>query len=317
MIIAVDAMGGDNAPDEIVHGALDYAMASEDKVLLVGSEARIRGCMNSSGSSFIRISDVDGENTPDDRGNRRLPPSLRKVFSLVETGAADCAVTFCDTAKAVVAGVRVLRRLPGVRRPAIPVAIPMGDRFLTLVDAGANPTCSAEDLVCFGLMGGFYARTAHGIAEPRVGLLNIGAEGSKGHGVIRDALLRMEKSFPFSFVGNVEGHEMFNDKADVLVCDGFVGNVLLKGLEGFASHIFEIMGANGRGASRDGLAARFSPEIYGGAPLLGVMGTIIVGHGRSRRDSVKSSLGLAAKLQRLGLPQGMGRFFQDGALPSV
>jgi glycerol-3-phosphate acyltransferase PlsX len=316
MIIAVDAMGGDNAPEEIVRGAEKFALASEKMVLLVGSRARIEAFMNPSGSPFIKILDVDGDIDKDEITHRRLPASLRETFGLVARGEADCAVTFCDTANAVVAGVRVLKRLSGIRRPAIPVAIPRGDGFVVLVDAGANPSCGVEDLISFGLMGAFYAASALGIENPRVGLLNIGAEGSKGHNVIRMARTRMEKAFPFPFAGNVEGHEMFSGKTDVLVCDGFVGNVLLKGLEGLASHIFELSGSHGHGFHGSGLAERFSPEIYGGAPLLGVNGTVIVGHGRSGRDSVTSSLILASRLQMLGLPQGIGQLFRNRPFPS-
>lgn len=287
MKIAIDATGGDFGPDEIVKGCLDFIRKGDSGLLLVattgfspGIEEYFRDGID---PEKIEIVPVDSRRTSDIPA--RIPPALWETLRIVSEGRADWAVTFSDTGAAILAGVKLFGRISGIHRPAIPVTIPAPGGQVILIDAGANPICGPGDLLSFARLGVAYFSALDADSSPRVGLLNIGVEGRKGSAGIRAARNLLESDGAFNFVGNVEAHEMFESRADILVCDGFVGNILLKGLEGFASAFV-------RGEEDE----RLNPETYGAAPLLGIAGNLLIGHGRSKARAVRNSLFLAQRL---------------------
>lgn len=303
MKIAIDTEGGDYAPEEIIRGCLDFVPVGGSTLLLVGSRDRTDVEIESFGdsASLVKIEFVTVDPERSREIPARIPPTLWETVRLTAEGFSDWAVTFNDTGSAILAGVRIFGRIPGIHRPAIPVTIPAPGGQVILIDAGANPICGPDDLLSFARLGAAYFMALGTGQSPRVGLLNIGAEGRKGNASIRTARNLFEIDGGFNFVGNVEAHEMFESKADILVCDGFVGNILLKGLEGFASAFV--------GGERDD--DRLNPDTYGAAPLLGISGNILIGHGRSKAPAVRNSLFLAQRLYEKQLTRRIKDYFLE------
>ncbi len=332
MRIAVDAMGGDFAPGEIVAGTFRAAVALADQVeewLLVGREDAIRSAAAALGPWPPRVrivhadEVVDMGESPAVAVRRKKNSSINQAVALVRSGEAAAVFSAGNTGALVAAATLKLRPLEGVLRPAIATTIPGGGRFpWVLIDAGANTDCTAEMLVQFAVMGAVYAREILGIPEPRVGLLSVGEEDVKGNEVTREAFGRLRAS-PLNFVGNVEGHDLFEDQVDVVVCDGFVGNIVLKTSESVA-HFFgrllretltttpwRALGAwLIRGGLRE-LRTRADASSYGGAPLLGVPGVCIVAHGASRAEAVANGLRVTVEAVRREVPQKVARGVQE------
>jgi phosphate acyltransferase len=318
-VIAVDAMGGDYAPDEIVAGALAAQREHGLSTLLTGPPARLRPVIaRLGGGSELRVvpaEDVLGMEEGALAGFRRPRSSLAVACQLVRRGQATAVVSAGPTGAIVASARHRLLPLPGVPRPGLAVVLPTHPTPTVLIDAGATADPKPEMLLQFGQLGVAYAQIALGTAVPRVGLLTIGAEPGKGNALTRRAheLLAAEPpggGLPLHFAGNVEGGDLMAGAVDVIVTDGFTGNVALKTLEGslrFAAG--ELRAAlTGTRTARIGallqrrglreLSARLDAETYGGAALLGLGGTVVIAHGASTARAVTAACALAANLSR-------------------
>ncbi|MDQ1712734.1 MAG: phosphate acyltransferase [Frankiaceae bacterium] len=287
-------MGGDSAPDTVVDGALLVADERPDvQVLLVGPEgvaAELLDRRNAAGRFPVvnATQHIAMDEDPARAVRAKRDASVRVAARLVRDGAADATVSVGSTGAAMAAALFTLGRLPGVTRPAIAVVVPALNGPVVLLDAGANPDAGPDLLAQFALAGVAYA-TTRGIDQPRVGLLSNGAEPGKGDET-RKAAYALLETLPIDFVGNVEGHDVaLGGRADVVVTDGFTGNVLLKGIEGALA------------MSGAAVPDRLDPERLGGALLLGVDGIAVLGHGSSSARAVASCVGLAADAVADGL----------------
>jgi glycerol-3-phosphate acyltransferase PlsX len=310
MRIAVDAMGGDYAPEETVRGAVGFARGGEAQVLLCGPqhvlmEQLARNGVQDGLVEVVHAPEVVGMDEPPTTPIRRKPRSSVSVATdLVRDGAADAVVSVGNTGAFMAKAFMSLGTVPGVDRPAIAVTMPANTGLIVLVDAGANVDCREEMLVQFAVMGSIYASTLSGIESPKVALLNIGSEYVKGDRKSKRAHELLQAA-PINFTGNVEGNTMFSGEADVIVCDGFVGNVALKVAEGTVRVLQtrlrrELMGSlRGRiGAwilrePFERLRTNLDYATYGGGLLAGLNGVCVAGHGRSRARAVSNALRLA------------------------
>jgi len=320
MRIAVDAMGGDHAPSEVVAGAVAAAreLPGITRLFLLGKEDLLHEELNRHGPLSDRIevracSEVVGmEEAPASAVRRKRDSSISRAVDMVKAGEADAIFSAGNTGAAVAATLLKLRTLEGVIRPAIAAVMPTLRKPFVLVDAGATPDCSPVNLLQFALMGSIYSNKILGVESPRVGLLSVGSEESKGNQMTKDTFQLFEKA-RLNFQGNVEGHDLFEGRVDVVVCDGFVGNVVLKTSESVAhamkswmreeflkTPIRKLGASLLRGAIRS-LKNKTDPDIYGGAPLLGVNGICIIGHGSARANTIKNGIRVAmeAVAQRL------------------
>lgn len=312
--IAVDAMGGDRAPDEVVHGAVAAARSGVD-VVLVGDDARIAALLGDSGATgeidIVPASQVIGmAEDPGSAIRDKKDASVTVAARLVATGEAQGMVSAGSTGAAMAAAVFVIGRIRGVSRPAIATLLPLGKIIL---DAGANLSCRPEHLVQFAVMGSALSISHFGITEPAVGLLNIGEEEGKGRDLEKEAHRLLSAVPGVRFVGNVEGGDLATDRADVIVTDGFTGNVLLKAAEGAARMALRLMlEAVADPAYHEAVAtlspallevrARLDPEGTGGAALLGVDGNVVIAHGSSSRVAIDNAIALAAESSDHDLP---------------
>ncbi|MFN0245083.1 MAG: phosphate acyltransferase PlsX [Planctomycetota bacterium] len=310
--IALDVMGGDRAPDAILRGALaacspvgKLRMAPE-RLVLVGDEHTIRARLvdlgGDPGFAIRHATQVIGMGESPATALRAKPDSsIGSMILATKSGEAGAAVSMGNTGAVVGAATLGLGTLPGVRRPGIAVTLDLTGHPLTLLDMGANIAPKPEHLYQYAVMGSVYTRDCLGKDSPRVGLLNIGEEESKGTDLLKSAW-QMLKSSSLDFVGNLEGNDLFQNKAEVVVTDGFTGNVVLKLLEEFASFMLRLsmseLAAQGIRGAPEALA-RVKKSIdyseYGGALLLGVNGIVVIGHGRSDENAVANAIGLAAR----------------------
>jgi glycerol-3-phosphate acyltransferase PlsX len=312
MRIAIDAMGGDNAPDEIIAGVLESIelLDENDELILVGPKERIEAQLPSLRSREGAIAVVDA---PEVIGMDEIPiESLRKkpkssiavIAKLAKRGQTDAVISAGNTGASVAAFQMRMRNLPGVIRPGIAVVFPTFEGPVTICDVGANIACKPIHLYQYGVMARMYSKHLLGIENPRVGLMSIGQEDAKGNEVIKKVRELMKSDAEMNFLGNIEGRDIFEGVCDVAVCEGFVGNVILKLTEGLVDGLFKAI----RGellAEKLQLAMKFKPVIariykkydyneYGGALLLGVNGTAIICHGSSRSRTIKNAI-LASK----------------------
>ncbi len=316
MRVAVDAMGGDYAPGEVVAGALAAAEELGHTVILVGQEEAIKKHVRYSRRRRVEIVHapevVAMHEAPAGAVRRKKQSSIVRAVSLVKEGLADAAVSAGHTGATMAAALLVLGRVGNIDRPAIASVIPNATGRTVLLDVGANVDCKPHNLVQFAVMGAVYAEKVLGVPRPRVGLLSVGGEDCKGNELTL-ATLPLLRQAGLNFVGNVEGHDVFAGTADVVVCDGFVGNVVLKASEGLIKTLESLLGeeVGKRVTARLGVALawtavrglrrRLDYAEYGGAPLLGVNGVVIVAHGRSRARAIKNAVRAAgeASIQEL------------------
>jgi len=309
--IALDAMGGDHAPQEIVKGALLAAAEYQVEVLLVGREEDVRRELAAASATTPRnIEVVDAREVVemDDTAiaplRRKRNSSIRVCANLVSEGRADAFVSAGNTGATWTSARVVMGMIEGVSRPALAAILPNAKRHTLLLDVGANVDAKPNHLREFAVMGHFYAQMVFGIDSPRVGLLSIGEEEGKGNELTKE-VFRVLKETGLNFIGNAEGRDVYNGNADVIVCDGFIGNVVLKASEALGEMITrtireelmrnwqrKIGGLLARSAF-DELKARMDYSEYGGAPLLGVKGGCIVCHGRSNAKAIKNALRVA------------------------
>lgn len=313
MRIAVDAMGGDRAPGEAVKGAVRAATNLGVEVSLVGDRSVLEQCLGSCGPydaklvSVVNASQIVGMDEPGATSVRRKrDASICVATRLVKDGHADAVVSAGNTGATLSAAMLYLRCIPGVERPGIASVFPTVDGRVLCLDLGANVDCRPRQLVDFAVMGQVYSNRVLGVERPRIGLLNIGEEECKGNEVTKEAYALLQHDPRFSFSGNCEGDELFSGKFDVVVCDGFVGNVVLKTTEGAASLLFESVRREVLSSALCRLAGllvrplmrrvvkRLAYEEYGGALLLGVNGVCVIGHGRSSAKAFESALAFAA-----------------------
>ena len=322
--IAIDAMGGDCGPRAVIAGALAAARGQTIGLILVGRADAVRAELSRSrgpvpaGVTVVDADAVVGMDEAPATALRRKPgASITVAARLVARGDAAALFSAGNTGATVVAARSAFGMLGGVARPALATTVPTRRGVSVLLDAGANATCRPRHLVQFAIMGAVYARVALGIAQPRIGLLSTGAEETKGNALTREAH-RLLKAAGMGFLGNVEAHEVFSGRADVLVCDGFTGNIALKSTEGLAELMFELLAAElspARGPSASpalqGAVRRLLRRIdyteYGGAPLLGVAGLAVVGHGRSSAKAVQHGVAMTHRYAAQRIVQRIGR----------
>jgi glycerol-3-phosphate acyltransferase PlsX len=309
--IAIDAMGGDHAPGYIVDGAVAAARHLDVQLALVGQTAAVEAALESHpdwrslGIEVVEAPDVIGmADSPVASLRRRPRASIRVAAELVASRYAAALFSAGSTGAAVMAAHAAFGMIPGVDRPALATIIPTRLSPTVLLDAGANVECRPQHLLHFAVMGGVYARLALRVERPRIGLLSIGEEATKGNDLTREAH-RLLKAAPMNFIGNVEARDVYSGVADVIVCDGFTGNVVLKISEGLVETVETLLGDELQGtfSSQVGYLLsrrafrRFRRRVdyseYGGAPLLGVAGLAVVGHGRSSVKAVRNAVAMA------------------------
>ncbi|MBZ5501412.1 MAG: phosphate acyltransferase PlsX [Acidobacteriia bacterium] len=315
-IIALDAMGGDHAPRAEVEGAILAARELGVRILLVGIEDVVRQELDRHRHRGLPIEVVNATevitmtDSPSQAFRRKKESSLHVAARLVRDGKADALVTAGNTGAAMTVARFVLGTLPSVDRPALAAAFPnMKEKVSVILDVGANVDSKAAQIEQYAVMGEIYYRAIWGVKRPRVALLSIGEEEMKGNEVTREAFNRL-KHLPLNFTGNVEGRDVFRGNVDVIVCDGFIGNIALKISEGVVEHLGGML----KKAIKSSLASQLGYALsrrafgefrkrtdyseYGGAPLLGVRGITVIGHGRSNPNAVKNAIRVAAELCR-------------------
>ena len=324
MRIAVDAMGGDHAPGSIIDGALAAARHLNIGLVLTGRSDLIDAELArhpDAGELDIRVIDapdvVGMSESPTSALRRKSRTSIRQAADAVARGEAGALVSAGNTGATVMAAHASFGMLPSVDRPALAATVPSGDALGVLLDVGANADCRAPHLLQFAVMGSVYAKVAFGIDDPRIGLLSIGEEEGKGNELIRDAH-QLLKSSALHFVGNVEAREVYKGSADVIVCDGFTGNIALKVSEGLVDTVERLLGEElsrtfsgmvGSLLSRRAFR-RFSRRLdyseYGGAPLLGVGAVCFVCHGRSSAKAIRNAVAMAHRFGAAGFLERIG-----------
>jgi glycerol-3-phosphate acyltransferase PlsX len=305
LTIAIDAMGGDFGPAPIVEGTLQALRERNFKALLVGDVAVLKSLIPYEyldKISFIEATDVLDMHEAATNALKRKETSIYKAVDLVKDKTADAVVSMGHSGATMSLATLRIGRLKGVLRPAIATIMPtaIAGKLSLVLDVGANVDCKAEHLAQFAIMGEAYAKDVLKIAKPKVGLLSNGEEESKGNETTKEAFLVLKKLD--SFVGNVEGNNVFDGSVDVIVCDGFVGNILLKASEGVADSITKIIKQNVRRSPLAIAGAVLMRKVfkvlkkqvdyaeYGGAPLIGINGCAIIGHGKSNAKAVKNAI---------------------------
>ncbi len=319
MRLAIDGMGNDRGAAPIVEGVLNFLAANEDcTVLLVGQQDKLSACLNAAGAAshprleIVHASQIMEMHDKVGTLREKRDSSIMRLVAEVKEGRADAMVALGNTAAAVGAASLGLRLLKNVHRPGIAVPMPARHGVCVTIDMGANTAAKPRHLLDYAVMASIYAEKILGVAKPRVGLLNVGEEAGKGNEFLREAFDLLEAA-PVNFVGNVEGGDVFSGKCDVVVCDGFVGNVVLKASEEIAMVIAEWLKAAfkssfwtkaGAFLARNAFAIlkrRISYDQYGGAPLLGINGICIIGHGKSNPVAVANALRVAKQSVAIGL----------------
>ena len=308
--IALDAMGGDNAPGEICAGALEACKQFDDiEIVLTGDTKRIKSCGCSHPRIHIEQADevIDPDEHPANAIRKKKHSSLRVAMEMVRRGDAQGCVSAGSTGAIVAGGVLVVGRIEGIDRPALGVPIPSMGKVSFTLDVGATVRCKPENLLQFALMGSVYSRKILGVENPEVRLLSNGSEDIKGDDTVLAARELIEKRDGLNFKGYIEGNEVLAGKADVIVCDGFNGNIALKLGEGVIQTLRTMLTDEVRKSfmAKAGMAllyptvkrllARFNYEKYGGTPLLGVQGAVLKAHGRSKAPAIVSAISAARK----------------------
>jgi phosphate acyltransferase len=322
--VAVDVMGGDRAPAAILKGCWQAAelLDGEDRVYLVGDETVIREGQAASGLSASKLAHyhvvatteiVGMDESPVEAIRNKPDSSIAVMCKLAAKGEVDAVISAGNTGACVAAAQLRMRTLPGVSRPGIAVVLPTFYGPIVICDVGANITPQPRHLQQYAIMAGAYASAVCGIESPRVGLLSIGEEDAKGTAMVKEARKLMRDEPQINFVGNVEGRDLFKGVVDVVVCDGFVGNIILKFTEGISEGLFQTILAELEEYAPN-LLDEFKPVMkkiyakhdwqeYGGAPLLGVGGYCLICHGRSDSKAIKNAIRVAKQLVNSGVNQ--------------
>jgi len=320
-------MGGDAAPTVVVEGAVRAVQqaSSPIQMLLFGPEAALQAELASHDDAGVQIVDA-----PEVIGMAEAPVAAVKAkprssihlgLSALRQGQADAFVSAGNTGAVMAASLFILGRLPGVARPSLPAYFPTTEGICLVLDVGSNMDCKPEHLLQFARMGAIFAQHLFEVEQPTVGLLNVGEEPGKGDELVKATYLVLEQAPDLHFVGNVEGRDIMHHAADVVVCDGFVGNALLKFGESMTTAvpimIRQVMAGLDLSPAQQqairevfgGLQKRFNPEEYGGAPLLGLDGTVFIGHGRSSARAIERLILRAAQAAELTLTRSIAEAF--------
>ncbi len=290
MKIGLDIMGGDYAPKAAVLGAISAFkdLPKDQQLVLIGDENIAKSILSEnnfdhSNFEFVHAPDVIGMGEHPTKAIVQKPNSSIAVgFNYLKEGKIDCFSSAGNTGAMLVGAMFSVKTIPGVIRPAISTIIPkLKGGYGIMLDAGANADCKPDVLVQFGIMGNIFAKQIYNIENPKIGLMNIGEEEEKGNMLTQATYPLMKDNPLFNFIGNIEGRDMFNDKADVIVCDGFTGNVLLKLAESF--YVITL-----KKGLKDDFFDRFNYEQYGGSPILGVNAPVVIGHGISNDIAIKN-----------------------------
>lgn len=305
MRIGVDIMGGDFAPDEIVLGSI-HALAelpADTTLVLFGDESAIRSVFSRVGVDVTRVEIIHTTEVigMDEHATRAIPgkpdSSISRGFEFLKKGAIDAFASAGNSGAMMVGAMFSVKTIPGILRPAICSVIPKEDgSWGVFLDAGANADCKPEHLQQFAILGSLFLEHVYGVPQPRVGLMNIGEEEEKGNMLCQATHPLLRNTKEIRFVGNIEGRDLFNDKADVIVCDGFTGNVILKLAESFYSLIR-------RRRIKDEYFDRFNFENYGGTPVLGVNAPVIIAHGISNARAIKNMIHITRKVTEARLTE--------------
>lgn len=326
--VALDAMGGDHAPSATVCGALEAVRQFNLRVLLVGHEPLLRRELSRAGGAARGVEIVDApqvismDDSPAAPVRTKRDSSMAVAMRLVQRGDACAFVTAGNTGAAMVTAKFTLGCIPGVDRPALAALVPGIDHQTLLLDVGANVDCKPRHLLEFAVMGHFYSQAVLKVRSPRVGLLSVGEEEGKGDRTTVEAY-RLLSGLDLNFVGNVEGRDVYAGTVDVVVCDGFVGNVVLKVSEGLGEMVFSLLKREARRSPvysaglllAKGAFAGFRRQVdyaeYGGAPLLGVQGACLIGHGRSNPKAIKNALRFARSYAATGVVEHIAEKLAD------
>jgi len=312
MRIAIDAMGGDNAPDEIIAGTIEsiQALAPDDRLILVGPADRINAQLENHEFDADRVTVADApevigmDEMPIESLRKKVKSSIAVLAKLAKRGQADAVISAGNTGACVAAFQMRMRNLPGVNRPGIAVVFPTFEGPVVVCDVGANIACKPINLYQYGIMASVYSKHILQVQNPRIGLMSIGQEDAKGNEVVKKARELIRSDSNINFIGNIEGRDILRGVCDVAVCDGFVGNVILKLTEGLVDGLFKAI-KHELLAEKLRLAMKFKPVMtriykkydyneYGGAPLLGVNGTAVICHGASTAETFTNAI-LASK----------------------
>lgn len=313
MRIAVDVMGGDHGCGVVIEGAKRALQANKQiaALFLVGDKAEIHAALPAGGFRDHRVRVIHAsevlmmEDKPAAAVRKKKDSSIVRAVELVREGKADAVVSLGNTGGIFAAATFRLGRIPGVDRGGIATIMPRHDSEFVLLDAGANIECKPLHLAQFAVMGSVYSRTILGRSNPRVGVLSIGTEDSKGNELTLEAF-KLCKKLDLNFIGNVEGHDLFRNHVDVVVCDGFVGNIVLKSCESLALAMFSMLKHELTANPRRQLGAllaqnafrairrRMDPEVYGGAPLLGFNGAVMKAHASAHERAIASAIRITA-----------------------
>ncbi|MGB9710109.1 MAG: phosphate acyltransferase PlsX [Thermodesulfovibrio sp.] len=312
--IAVDAMGGDFAPEVNILGAIEAASDSEIEIILVGEENKINEFLKDRKDlkgkiSILHVEEQVGMDETVSTAIRRKNTSMKKAIELVKEGNAQAVLSAGNSGAMMALSLLLLGKLPNVDRPAIATVMPSLKGHFILLDAGANVDCKAEHLLQFAYMGNAYHKALFNSTSPKIALLSIGEEATKGNEATKEAF-RLLKSSKLNFIGNIEGKDIFFGSADVVVCDGFVGNIVLKVGEGLAEALMKMLkrevteiitGRLGYMMIKPAIKS-FRKKVdyseYGGALLLGINGTSIICHGRSSAKAIKNAIKVAAEMAK-------------------
>ncbi len=332
MKIALDAMGGDFAPEVTVAGAIEAVIEYDVEVVLVGDKDILTETLRGKRFPADRISiyhasEVVGmDESPAVALRKKKDSSVRKAIELVKNGGADAAVSAGHSGVAMATALFILGKVPGVDRPAIAAVMPSltsSAGYFVLLDAGANVDCKPENLQQFAYMGNAYYSAVFNEPSPKVALLSIGEEDTKGNELTKEAFKLLKNSEKINFIGNIEGKDIFTGHADVVVCDGFVGNIVLKTSEGLAESIIKTLkreianvttGKIGylmiKPAIRN-FKKRTDYDECGGATLLGINGTCIISHGRSSARALKNALRVASEMAKQRVHENIATTLND------
>jgi glycerol-3-phosphate acyltransferase PlsX len=330
MKIALDAMGGDHAPATTVEGAIEAIDGHEDlSVILVGNESGISAELARKNYSGTRLSirhasqTVGMDDSPLTALRRKKDSSVKIAIDLVKSGEADAFVSAGNSAVVMATALVVLGKLTGVERPAIATVMPSYKDHFVLLDAGANVDCKPVHLYQFAVMGEAYARFIFNMESPKIGLLSIGEEDVKGNELTRESF-KLLKNARLNFIGNIEGQDIFKGDADVVVCDGFVGNIALKIAEGLAETMTKMLKREISDRATGKIGALFLKNAlksfkkkidyseYGGAPLLGLSKPCIIAHGRSTSKAIKNAIIVAGSFHNKGILDIISKEFNEG-----
>ncbi|MEN6326567.1 MAG: phosphate acyltransferase PlsX [Syntrophomonas sp.] len=299
MKIAVDVMGGDYAPVEVIAGAIKWIQENDDQIIMVGQEELIKDELTKYVYDASRLSIVNAreviamDESPATAIRRKKDASIVVTSKLVKEKQADALVSCGSTGAQMAAAIFILGRMEGVERPPIVAAIPnMKGKNTLLIDVGANVDCKAKQLLQFAILGKAYASFL-GIADPRIALLNNGEEESKGNSLSVETHALLKEQPDLNFVGNIEGRELFSGYSDVVICDGFIGNIALKTMEGMAMFMARLI--TEETGQLPSFFSRLDYTKAGGAPLLGINGVSIVCHGSSQKEAVFNGIRIAAE----------------------